>query len=175
MKHLSVFLFSALFSVSGLAQSNGQQAAPGYVDFGDLEAIYGEPRVMVNLEGTLLKLLSAAASAEDPEAAALMRDLEGVRINVYDTGGETAPAMERLEQTKGLLEKQQWQAIMQVYEADEQVHMYTKMQGDVVQGMAIMAVDAQEAVFLNILGSIDPARVGKILDQLDVDVSVEEP
>ena len=62
---------------------------------------------------------------------------------------------------------------MQVQEADEQVQMFTRVNDDKMEGMAIMVVNQEEAVFLNILGNIDPAQVSKVMEQINVDVDVD--
>ncbi len=128
---------------------------------------------MINLGGPLMQLLTAAAQhSDDPEAAAMMKDLEGVRINIYDTGGNQAPALEQMTEAKAALEAARWQPFVQVKEDGENVQMFTKVEGDKMQGMAIMVVNEEEAVFLNILGEIDPAQVGRVVDQLNVGVDV---
>lgn len=173
MKYLSVLLLSGLLATGAVAQSTALEEMPGYVNFASLDAIYGEPRVMINIGGPLMQLLSAAAqSSDDPEVAAMMRDLQGVRINVYDTGGNTAPALEQMNQARAALQASDWQPFVQVKEQGEDVQMFTKIAGDKMQGMAIMVVNAEEAVFLNILGEIDPAHVGRVVEKLDVGVDV---
>jgi hypothetical protein len=173
MKYLISAALSLLLGVSAWAQTEGMENMPGYVDFGSLNAIYGEPRVMINLGGPLMQLLTAAAQhSDDPAAAAMMKDLEGVRINVYDTGGNQAPALAQMGEAKAALEAAQWQPFVQVQEEGENVQMFTKVEGDKMQGMAIMVVNEEEAVFLNILGEIDPAQVGRVVDQLNVGVDV---
>ena len=174
MKQIMAMVLGSLMSLSVGAQTTDMENMPGYVDFGSLDAIYGEPRVMVNIGGPLMKLLSAAAAAsEDKEAAAMMQGLEGIRINIYDTAGNTEPARAQMNEAKAALQEKQWQPIIQVREKGEDVQMFTRLNGEVMQGMAIMVVNAEEAVFLNILGSIDPAQVGKVMQQLDVDVDVD--
>ena len=96
-----------------------------------------------------------------------------MRINVYDTGGNTAPALEQMNQARAALQASDWQPFVQVKEQGEDVQMFTKIAGDKMQGMAIMVVNAEEAVFLNILGEIDPAHVGRVVEQLDVGVDVD--
>ena len=173
MKYLIATLLSLWLGASALAQSTGMEDMPGYIDFANLNEIYGEPRVMINIGGPLMQLLSAAAQhSDDPQAAALMQDLEGVRVNIYDTGGNEAPALEQMGRAKAALEALEWQPFVQVQEEGENVQMFTKVEGDKMQGMAIMVVNAQEAVFLNILGEIDPAQVGRVVDQLNVGVDV---
>ena len=58
-------------------------------------------------------------------------------------------------------------------EADEQVQIFMKARDEKVEGLTVMAVNGEEAVFLNILGVIDPAQVGKVMDSLNVDVAVD--
>lgn len=172
MRTLIALMTCCLVSVAAAAQD--YENMPGYVDLGTMDDIYGEPRVMINIGGPLMQLLSAAAAAsEDPEAAAIMQGLEAIRVNVYDTGGNLAPALERMEEARTALQAANWQPFVQVQEADEQVQMFTRVNGDKMEGMAIMVVNQEEAVFLNILGSIDPAQVGRVMNQINVDVDVD--
>jgi len=163
----------AALSVPAAAQEDELKDLPGYVDFGTLEAVYGEPKVMVNIGGFLLSFMSQATK-DDPDTAALMEGLKGVRINIYSTEGQVQPAMEQLNNVKGMLTAQNWEPIVQVNEDGEQVQIFMKADGEGMQGLTVMAVDDTEAVFLNILGSIDPERLGEVMNQFDVDVDVNE-
>ncbi len=99
MKKWMIAVLTATLSLSAMAQQDELEAQPGYVEFGELSSVYGEPKVMINIGGTLLKFMSAAAK-EDPEASAILNGLEGVRINVYSTEGQTGPAIEQLTRVK---------------------------------------------------------------------------
>ena len=173
MRMLLTIMLAALFSLPVTAQTAQLESLPGYVDFADLEAIYGEPRVMVNIGGALLKLLSAASAADDPETAAMIRNLEGIRIKVYPTDGNLQPALDKVSQARASLQAAHWEPVVQVNDADEQVQIFMKTNEDKVEGLTVMAVNAEEAVFLNILGVIDPAQIGKVMDKLNVDVDVD--
>lgn len=173
MRMLLTIILAALFSLPVTAQTAQLESLPGYVDFADLDAIYGEPRVMVNIGGALLKLMSAASAADDPETAAMIRNLEGVRIKVYPTGGNLQPALDKVSEARASLQAAQWEPVVQVNDADEQVQIFMKTNEDKVEGLTVMAVNSEEAVFLNILGVIDPAQVGKVMDKLNVDVDVD--
>ncbi len=176
MKYLSALLLSGLLALGAAAEdlATAMEDLPGHVDFASLDAIYGEPRVMINIGGPLMQLLSAAAqNSDDPEVAAIMRDLEGVRVNIYDTGGNTGPALEQMNQARAALQASDWQPFVQVREEGEDVQMFTRVADNKMQGMAIMVVNAEEAVFLNILGEIDPAHVSRVVDQLNVGVDVD--
>ena len=76
MRTFIAFITGCIFSVAAAAQD--YESMPGYVDLGTMNDIYGEPRVMINIGGPLMQILSAAASAsDDPEAAAIMQGAGG--------------------------------------------------------------------------------------------------
>ncbi len=82
------------------------------------------------------------------------------------------PAMEQINEVKRMLSAQNWEPIVQVNEEGENVQIFMKADGEGMQGLTVMAVDANEAVFLNILGSIDPNKLGEVMEQFDVDMDV---
>ena len=166
---LTIGVITMLLALSAVAQEDELKTMPGYVAFESLDEVYGEPKVRVNVGGFLLSLMSKAAK-NDPEAAAVLEGLEGVRINVYSTGGEVAPAINQLQNAKNMLSNQNWEPIIQVNEDRQNVQVFIKANGEGVQGLTVMAVDADDAVFVNILGSIDPENLGAIMDQFDVDL-----
>ena len=169
MSKLATGVITMLLALSAVAQEDELKTMPGYVAFESLDEVYGEPKVRVNVGGFLLSLMSKAAK-NDPEAAAVLEGLEGVRINVYSTGGEVLPAIDQLQNAKNMLSNQNWEPIIQVNEDRQNVQVFIKANGEGVQGLTVMAVDADDAVFVNILGSIDPENLGAIMDQFDVDL-----
>ena len=166
---LTIGVITMLLALSAVAQEDELKTMPGYVAFESLDEVYGDPKVRVNVGGFLLSLMSKAAK-NDPEAAAVLEGLEGVRINVYSTGGEVLPAIDQLQNAKNMLSNQNWEPIIQVNEDRQNVQVFIKANGEGVQGLTVMAVDADDAVFVNILGSIDPENLGAIMDQFDVDL-----
>ena len=169
MRMLTIGVITMLLALSAVAQEDELKTMPGYVAFESLDGVYGNPKVRVSVGGFLLSLMSKVAK-NDPEAAAVLEGLEGVRINVYSTGGEVAPAIDQLQNAKNMLSNQNWEPIIQVNEDRQNVQVFIKANGEGVQGLTVMAVDADDAVFVNILGSIDPANLGAIMDQFDVDL-----
>ena len=108
MSKLATGVITMLLALSAVAQEDELKTMPGYVAFESLDEVYGEPKVRVNVGGFLLSLMSKAAK-NDPEAAAVLEGLEGVRINVYSTEGAGAPAMDELQNAKNLLLNQNWE------------------------------------------------------------------
>jgi hypothetical protein len=48
-----------------------------------------------------------------------------------------------------------------------------KMDGGNMEGMTVMVVDNEEAVFVNIIGQLNPAELGKVMESFDVDVDLD--
>ena len=59
---------------------------------------------------------------------------------------------------------------MTVNSEEEQVRIFMKIDDDVVQGITVMVVEATEAVFVNVIGDINPAELEKVMDNFDVDI-----
>ncbi|MEM7363783.1 MAG: DUF4252 domain-containing protein [Pseudomonadota bacterium] len=178
---LAVPLWMGLMSGSVLAQSSSFSHLPGYVNLGDLTEAYGEPKVMVNLSRSLLRLMGAF-SGDDPVARELLRELEGVHINVYDTGGEMEPAMAHLDEVKSSLVASGWEPIVQVREDGERMMVYIRLAytersgGEIeesVEGLTVVGLSDDEAVFINIVGNIRPDRLGDVMEQFDMDMGFE--
>ena len=172
MKRWIAVLLTALISLPLTAQESDLMSLPGYVDFGALDSVYGEPRVRVNIGGTLLKFM-AAVIKDDPEAAALMRNLDGVRINVYSTSGQVDAAMEQIARVRQVLREEAWEPIVQVKEDAKEVQIFIKANETGMQGLTVMTVDSEEAVFINILGEMDPTKLKILMDQLNTDIDVD--
>ena len=166
-------LFCALLAVPAIAQEDELKDLPGYVDFGDLSATYGEPKIIINLGGTMLSFVDMWSSAESPETADLISKLKGIRVQIYSMDENVDAAKSQFSKTKSSLKSSGWEPIVQINEDDEQVLVYMKMDGGNMEGMTVMVVDGEEAVFVNIIGQLNPAELGKVMESFDVDVDLD--
>ena len=48
-----------------------------------------------------------------------------------------------------------------------------KMDGENMEGLTVMVVDEEEAVFVNVIGQLNPAELGKVMETLDVDMDLD--
>lgn len=170
--YLSLFLSAFVLTVPASADDETLETRPGYVDFSTLAAEYGEPRVMVDLSESLLQLISAMKH-DDPVAEEALRSIESVRIHVYDTEGKIKPATERMDSARATLNSQEWEQIVRVREPDEQVEIFVKHDEGRIYGLTVMAVEEHEAVFINVLGDIDPAQLNAVVDNIDIGVDLD--
>jgi len=173
MTKLVTGLFCTLLSLPAMAQEDELKDLPGYVDFGDLSALYGEPKMIINLGGTMLSFVGMMGSSESPETADMISKLKGVRVQMFDIDDNADAAKSQFKEVRGKLNASGWEPIVQVNDEDEQVLIYMKMEGQNMEGMTVMVVDDEEAVFINVIGQLNPAELGKVMNVLDVDVDLD--
>jgi len=166
-------LFCTLLALPAMAQEDELKDLPGYVDFGDLSATYGDPKITINLGGTMLNFVSMMSSAESPETSELISKLKGIRVQIYSMDDDAGAAKNQFGKTKSGLKSSGWEPIVQINEDDEQVLVYMKMEDGNMEGMTVMVVDEEEAVFVNIIGQLNPAELGKVMESFDVDVDLD--
>lgn len=160
----------ALLALPALAQEDSLKDLPGYVDFGELSRIFGEPTVQISIGESLLGLVGSLSAKEDPQAAELFRKLNGVRVNVFETQAMADGAVDYVRDISSQLSAVGWEPVVTVNSAEEQVRIFMKISGDKVDGITVMALEDTEAVFVNVIGDINPAELEKVMDNLDIDV-----
>jgi len=166
-------IFCTLLSLPVIAQEDELKDLPGYVDFGDLSATYGEPKIVINLGGTMLSFVGMISSSESPETSELISKLKGIRVQMYATDENPSAARDQFTKVRSDLKSSGWEPVVQVTEDDEEILIYMKMDGGLMEGMTVMVVDEEEAVFINIIGQLDPAELSRVMDSLDVDVDLD--
>jgi hypothetical protein len=172
MSKFVIGLFCTLLALPAMAQEDELVDLPGYVDFGDLSATYGEPKITINLGGTMLNFVGMMSSSESPETSEMISKLKGIRVQIYSLDENVDAARDQFGKTKSGLKSSGWEPIVQVNEDDEQVLVYMKMIEGNMEGMTVMVVDEEEAVFVNVIGQLNPAELGKVMDSFDVDVDL---
>jgi hypothetical protein len=160
----------AVLALPAIAQEDALKDLPGYVDFGELSSIFGEPTVQISIGESLLNLVGALSAEEDPEAAELFRKLKGVRVNVFESETMAEGAVDLVKDISAKLNDQGWESVVTVNSADEQVRIFMKISEDRVDGITVMAVEETEAVFVNVIGDINPAELERVMDNFDVDM-----
>ena len=158
----------AVLAFPALAQEDALKAFPGYVDFGELNSTFGEPTVQISIGASLLSLVGTLSAQEDPEAAELFKKLNGVRVNVFETEAMAVGAVDLVKDISGKLSESGWESVVTVNSADEQVRVFMKINGETVDGITVMAVEESEAVFVNVIGNINPAELERVMKNFDI-------
>lgn len=175
MKNLKLFL--ALSFVALLLTTPTYAIAKGQIDFADLSAHYGDPKVEVNLSAGLMKLVGRFADSDDPEVGEILSSLESIKVRVYNLNGEVEKASSTIDRVSGELKADNWETLVTVNnnEENQKVRIFSKSTNNVIDGVVVMVVspeeDGGEAVFINIVGEIDPEKIGKVAKTLNIDIN----
>lgn len=161
---------TAMLALPAVAQEDALKSFPGYVDFGELNNIFGEPAVQISIGESLLGLVGSLSASEDPDAAELFKRLNGVRVSVFETESMAAGAVDTIKNISTKLSDQGWESVVTVNSADEQVRIFMKINDEVVDGITVMAVEENEAVFVNIIGDINPEELSKVMNNFDIEL-----
>jgi len=170
-RKILVVCATLLLSLPAMAQEDSLKDFPGYVDFGQLSEIFGEPSVQISVGESLLGLVGSLSASEDPEAAELFNRLNGVRVNVFETTSMPSGAIGLIKDTSAQLSELGWEPVVTVNSQDEQVRIFMMINNDRVEGITVMTVEETEAVFVNVIGSISPDELGKVMNNFDIDIN----
>jgi len=149
----------------------------GQIDFADLSSHYGEPKVEINLSASLMRLVGSFADSEDPEVGNILSNLESIKVRVYNLNGKTEKANSTVDRVSGELRADNWETLVTVNDNEEnqKVRIFSKSTSNVIDGVVVMVVSPEkeggEAVFINIVGEIDPDKIGKVAESLDIDIN----
>lgn len=166
----------ALLLAVGLGLSAASFAS-GSVDFADLSGSYGEAKVEINLPKSLINMVTTLSQSEEPEIAAALSGVEFIKVRVYDLKGDSAAALSTLETVTTNIRQLDWHPIVSVNEDKERVRIFSKITDDVMDGLVVMVVDENgpgEAIFINIVGQIDPAKVGTLAESMNIDLGAAQ-
>jgi hypothetical protein len=175
---LSLLALTAILAAAApgtaFAQNN-LRADPGYLDLATVEQWFdAEPWLEVNIKGALLNLIVGAAEAEDdPELTSILSKLKAIEVRGYPLTSQNFDDIDRhTRQLAGRLESQGWETVVRLREDDERTNVFLKSNGNSIAGLVVMVLDPSDddgAVFVNIVGDIDPKEVGRIGQRFDID------
>ena len=138
----------------------------------DVDALFSEEaRVEVNLQGPLLRLVAEASRAEEPEFAAMVDGMRGIFVRQYALSTARNGMDSRVRDMARSLESGGWQTLVRVREDDEDIFIYLLPDGDIIDGLVVMALDSteDEATFVTFDGRIDPAQIGRLGARFHID------
>jgi hypothetical protein len=170
MASMPILLFTLLLSGCGITAPKNSE---GFADLDSMGLFDTDNTITLSFGPSLLRF-AAAGSDDDDEAAALLKDLEGVRIRIYEIDGPGQHASERvaarLEHLQSGLREDGWEPVMLIREEGEQVHLLVKIIDDRILGLTLLAMEEdEEVVVINLMGNIRPQNFSKVMVALDVD------
>jgi len=170
MRKTIVMFGVCLFALSGLAMAQGGASHPGYFPIEEMGVLAkADLEVDINLEGAMLEVAAGAMEQQSPDLAEMVSQLERVRVQVgAPEGGGGAAVTANFNAAVSRLETSDWKRILSVEEDDEQVYIYAREIEGAIAGLTLLVNDsAEEIVVVNIVGTIDPRILGRVIASMD--------
>ena len=149
-------------------------ASPGLVQAQDIKwpadieklSAKAKETVEVTMDGPMLRWASKFLSAEDPEeakCAKLVANLKGIYVRSFEFDKEGAYSPADVDALRSQLHSPVWSRVVGVRsERDgDNVDIFFRMEDDKMAGIVIIAAEAKELTFVNIVG---PLEVDQLAD-----------
>ena len=168
----STLLLFTFLLVNVFAQSTDVTKEPGYVNFGSLTEFENSTGVTeVILDEDLLSVLAEISTEEDPNVMEILKGLKLVRANVFEVTESNKSELEaKVNNIDSKLMNSNWKRIVKTRSDDEIANIYIKQNSNKqIVGLVVTSVgDDDEAAFVNIVGTIDLATIGKLGKQFNI-------
>lgn len=173
MKQLKIIIvFFSLFSTGVFAQGSNLSSEPGYVDFGSFSSLEKSSKVTeVILDEDLLSALATISNEEDPNIMAILNGLKLVKANVFEVSDANSEELKsKIDEVDSKLSGTDWKRIVKTRSDDEVANVYIKQNGSKqIVGLVVTSYEkGDDAAFVNIVGTIDLATIGKLGDKFDI-------
>ena len=173
MRFRSVILLCAFLALPALAFA----ADPGRLQLPDFSALSKKATqsVDISLDPALLRMASGVINSNDDSGNAaavngLIQGIRGIYVRSYtfDKPGEYSKADVKAVQAQLLTPG--WQPIVSTHDLKQgsNVDIYILRSGNRTDGIAIIAADPREFTIVNIVGSIDLAKLAQLQGQFGV-------
>ena len=172
---LALLLFAVAIGSTSAWASTPLEEQPGYIDFSSLD-LFDDPEpeasIEIYLKDPLLELVAAATRFEDKELADMLEALYLIRVQAYQKAEgqdlDTSYDYERIAERLKALTLPGWERVVQVRERDERMQFYVRSEDEAIVGLLVLVGSPREFVFINIVGLLDLAQVGRIGRKFDI-------
>lgn len=135
-------------------------------DFDALAAKASET-VNISLDTSLLALAASFLDSSDPDDAAtkeLIAGLKGIYVRSYTFDRDFAYPAAQVDQVRKQLAPPAWQRLVEVNSTKDHSHVQIYVAADrgIANGLAIIASEPREFTIVNIVGSIDLAKLRRL-------------
>ena len=158
-----------LAPAAGLAASVALAGPPALLNLPDFDALAAKATESVNisLDGSLLGLAAGFLDSSNPEDAAtkeLIGGLKGIYVRSYTFDHDFAYPSAQVDSVRKQLAAPAWQRLVEVQSSKDHTHVdiYVSADHGVANGLAIIASEPREFTVVNIVGSIDLAKLHRL-------------
>ena len=167
-----IFLCVALLGLAAgpvTAQTRGQLKLPEF----PLLADKATESVVVTLDQKLLQFATMGLNDNDPEEAQakkLVASLTGIYVRNYTFDADYVYPKAEIDAVRRQLNAPGWTRIVEARSKHEHsdVNVFMFVEGDKAHGLAIISSEPREFTIVNIVGSIDIDKIGKLEGQFGI-------
>jgi hypothetical protein len=169
---LGALLAAALLVSFSAVAANAQE--PSRLQLGSLDhlAAKASKSVDVNVDERLMRLASKVFSDKDTEEREIKKviaGLKGVYVKVFEFETEGQYSASDLATIRAQLGAPGWTRLVNVTSKKEgNLEVYLLMNGDMVNGLAVLASDVKELAVVNIVGPVDLDKLAKLEGQFGI-------
>ncbi|HEU5135804.1 MAG TPA: DUF4252 domain-containing protein [Steroidobacteraceae bacterium] len=136
----------------------------------------------ITIDGFLMRVARrfAATHAADEahdQALSLLQDIKSVRVRNFTFDSDDAYSNADIDSVRKQLQGPGWSALATVRrrEPRENVDVYICLDGDKIEGLAVIASEPREFTIVNIVGSIDIDKISQLEGQFGIPEMSEKP
>lgn len=151
-------------------------AQPGKLELKNLDKLADKASEVndVTLDQNLLqmaaKMIQKEGDREEAQAKDLIKNLKGIYVKSFEFEKPNQYSQADVQSIRSQLTGPGWQRIVQSMEkkSGELSEIYLLKQGEQIQGMAILVAEPLELTVVNIVGPIDPEKLGELGGQFGI-------
>ena len=172
--HLFVLLFVSvllLWIPPIHSQDTGYQQYAGYVDFSTLTIpADADEKVEIFLESPILRFVAKLSAEREPEFAEFLNKIVLIKANIFEMNSSRHEDISQtIKNISNDLKSKNWHRAVYVKDTDDEFEIYILLENDILAGLTVMGIDGQdEAVFINIVGEIDPEQLGRLSKKFNI-------
>jgi hypothetical protein len=169
---LGALLTAALLVTLSAVAANAQESSRLQLSSLDHLAAKASQTVDVNIDERLVRLASKVFSdtdAEEREIKKVIAGVKGIYVKVFEFENEGQYSSADLATIRAQLSAPGWTRLVNVTSKKEgNLEVYLLMNGDMVNGLAVLASDVKELAVVNIVGPVDLDKLAKLEGQLGI-------
>ena len=142
---------------------------PGYADLDGLSWRDVDAKLSLSVGPSILRFASTMIE-EEPAAREILRNLDGVRIRVYEVEGDPLEIAEDLNHMSAQLRHEGWEAVILMRDQGETTHVLIKIDQQRIAGLTVLTSDSLEVVLVNVMGEMRPDLFEETMVAIDASV-----
>ena len=94
----------------------------------------------------------------------MLQDLQGIQLRVYEVDNNRQLFEQAIDESVQTLKQEDWQTLLKVREDDKHVVVMQSGTEELISGLSVLASTPENAVFINLIGEINPESIAIIAD-----------